>query len=84
MPRERIVSDIIPPRKIFSGAPEGGEDDEDEPADPHYNDWRLLNKAKSGLTLDSILYRPLLFKDSDPAWIQHWLMNALGLCSIML
>ena len=80
MPRERIVSDIIPPLV----APEEEDNDEDEPAQPDDQDWRLLKKAKSGLTLDSILYRPLLFKDSDPAWIQHWLMNALGLCSIML
>ena len=78
------MSDIIPPRKIFSGAREGGEDDEEETADPHYNDWRLLNKAKSGLTLDSILYRPLVFNSTDPPWKQRWLMNALGLCSIML
>ena len=52
------------------------QDDDQLPQIQH--DWREFNKAPQGITYQSAIYSPLAFRKSDPRWVQHWLMNALG------
>ena len=72
MPEHMIRQHIIDP-----AAPPPVAQDVDQPEIK--NDWRAFNKPSQGITYQTAIYSPLAFRRADPKWIQHWLMNALGI-----
>ena len=70
MPAAMMSNDIVNP-------PPGANDIEN--VENAEIDWRSRNKAPSGLLNQSAIYTPgLVFRQKDPEWAQHWLMNACG------